>query len=165
MTPGLICAIIIKTTRKEHTFMRPTHPRYPLLERFDRYSQYITPAINRGIAEHRRGVFSLSFTDREGNAVTPDTVSVRQISHEFGFGCSLFLLDQFRTPETSPTRRRTARTARRSRSCFRSASRPFTGTLLSLYEENRDFRRTPSTYGAARRSTPSATTVERTISA
>ncbi len=82
--------------------MRPTHPRYPLLERFDRYSQYITPAINRGIAEHRRGVFSLSFTDREGNAVTPDTVSVRQISHEFGFGCSLFLLDQFRTPENEP---------------------------------------------------------------
>ncbi len=72
-----------------------THRRYGLIEEFDRHDYYTSARMERGIRENRMGVFSLQFFDREGGRVYPDEVSVRQTGHEFKFGCSLFLLDQF----------------------------------------------------------------------
>lgn len=75
------------------------HRRYPLIEAFDRHADYMGGKLDRDIRENRMGVFSLRFADAGGNRIFPERVTVRQTSHEFKFGCSLFLLDQFPEPE------------------------------------------------------------------
>ncbi len=70
------------------------HPRYSLIETFDRNSEFVGGKLERGIRENRMGVFSLKFFEN-GERIFPDVVKVNQVSHEFKFGCSLFLLDQF----------------------------------------------------------------------
>ena len=76
-----------------------SHPRYKLIEIFDKNSEFVGGKLDRNIRENRMGVFSLQFFDRDGKRIYPDSVSVKQTRHEFKFGCSLFLLDQFPEPE------------------------------------------------------------------
>ena len=76
-----------------------SHPRYKLIEIFDKNSEFVGGKLDRNIRENRMGVFSLQFFDRDGRRIYPDSVSVKQTRHEFKFGCSLFLLDQFPEPE------------------------------------------------------------------
>ncbi|MBQ2709951.1 MAG: endo-1,4-beta-xylanase [Clostridia bacterium] len=71
------------------------HKRWGLVEQFDRHNPYTSDKIARNIRENRMGVFSLQFFDADGNRIHPESVQVKQTSHEFKFGCSLFLLDQF----------------------------------------------------------------------
>lgn len=75
------------------------HPRYPLIRNFDRHDHYIREKLTRDIRENRMGTFSLAFTDETGKRIYPQSVTVKQKNHEFKFGCSLFLLDQFPEPE------------------------------------------------------------------
>ena len=82
-----------------------SHPRYGLVDIFDKNSEFVGEKIDRNIRENRMGVFSLQFFDRKGQRIYPDTVSVKQTSHEFKFGCSLFLLDQFPEAERNKTYR------------------------------------------------------------
>ena len=72
-----------------------SHSRFALIEQFDRHMQYVGPKLERDIREYRMGTFSLQFFDAEGARIYPDEVTVNQTSHEFKFGCSLFLLVQF----------------------------------------------------------------------
>lgn len=76
-----------------------THARFALIEQFDRHMQYVGPKLERDIHENRMGTFSLQFFDADRARIFPDEVTVNQTSHEFKFGCSLFLLDQFPEPE------------------------------------------------------------------
>ena len=64
-------------------------------ETFDSFDYYLDEKINRDIEENRKGQFVLNFINAEGKPVKDLKVRVRQTSHEFKFGCSLFHLEQF----------------------------------------------------------------------
>ena len=49
--------------------------------------------INEGIERNRKGYFKVTVTDGEGKPVEA-TVKVKQKSHEFRFGCNMFMLDE-----------------------------------------------------------------------
>ncbi len=66
-----------------------------IIDTFDRYDDYLTPKLNRDIEEYRKGQFVLRFVQSDGTPAENMLVSVRQLDHEFKFGCSLFHLDQF----------------------------------------------------------------------
>lgn len=69
--------------------------RYDLIREFDKLSPYTDRMIERGIEEHRKGLFAVRVRDAEGNPVPGAKVHVKLKRHEFKFGCALFLLDQF----------------------------------------------------------------------
>ena len=71
-----------------------SHSRYALIETFDRHSEFVGGKLDRMTHENRMGVFSLQFFEN-GERFFPKTVTVKQVGHEFKFGCSLCLLDQF----------------------------------------------------------------------
>ena len=61
-----------------------------VIKEFDKYSYYTEGKISRGIEEHRKGQFALVFKDSAGNLLRGVRVHIKQISHEFNFGCNLF---------------------------------------------------------------------------
>jgi len=66
-----------------------------LITHFDRLSDFIEPMIERGIEEHRKGLFCIKVTDKDGKPVPGVKLEARLSRHEFKFGCAIFLLDQF----------------------------------------------------------------------
>lgn len=66
-----------------------------LLKQFDKFGYYIDRKTEDDIEENRKGRFVLKFTDKDGNSLNNVRVRVKQISHEFKFGCTLFHLNQF----------------------------------------------------------------------
>ena len=65
-------------------------------------SQYLLkddPEIERriacGIEENRKGTGTISLVGPDGKPVTGAKVTLRQLGHEFHFGCNAFMLDQF----------------------------------------------------------------------
>ncbi|WPJ95058.1 endo-1,4-beta-xylanase [Coraliomargarita algicola] len=50
--------------------------------------------IETGIEQHRKGWGEIKLVDKEGEPVEHASVSMRQMKHEFHFGCNAFLLDQ-----------------------------------------------------------------------
>ena len=62
------------------------HPRYALIDTFDRHSEFVGGKLERSIHENRMGVFSLQFFEN-GERIFPDAVSVKHVGHEFKFGC------------------------------------------------------------------------------
>ena len=65
-----------------------------MIEHYDRHSFYTDAKIQRDIENNRKGAFVIEIVDENMNPVTDAKVNIRQISHEFKFGCSLFLLDE-----------------------------------------------------------------------
>lgn len=59
--------------------------------------------IQTGIETNRKGFGEISLVDAVGRSVSSATVKLRQIEHEFQFGCNAFMLDQF--PETEQNER------------------------------------------------------------
>ena len=61
------------------------------------------PALNqrieRNIEQHRKGDAIIEVVGKDGKPVASATVEVQQQTHEFLFGCNLFVLDQLETPE------------------------------------------------------------------
>ncbi|MCX7826876.1 MAG: endo-1,4-beta-xylanase [Verrucomicrobiae bacterium] len=55
--------------------------------------------IERDIEKHRKGDATIEVVGSDGNPLANATVEVRQQTHEFLFGCNLFVLDQLATPE------------------------------------------------------------------
>ena len=70
-----------------------------VLKVYDNFSDYVNGKIERGIEENRKGPFSLAFIDEQGKPLENVKVSVKQISHEFNFGCNLFYLNHCATQE------------------------------------------------------------------
>ena len=54
----------------------------------------IEDRISSGIENNRKGVGNLKLVDGKGNPVPAASVSLKQLKHEFHFGCNAFLLDQ-----------------------------------------------------------------------
>lgn len=66
-----------------------------IIKTFDSFGYYLNGKLDRDIEENRKGQFVLNFKDAQGNLLENVDIKVRQVSHEFKFGCSLFHLEQF----------------------------------------------------------------------
>ena len=66
-----------------------------VIKKFDEYSYYTEPKIARGIEEHRKGQFVLVFKDSCGRLLKNVRVRVKQVGHEFNFGCNLFYIGNY----------------------------------------------------------------------
>ena len=65
-----------------------------VLDSIKKFDSYTEDKIKRDIEENRKGQFVLKLTDEKGELFC-GRVRVKQLSHQFKFGCSLFHLDQF----------------------------------------------------------------------
>jgi GH35 family endo-1,4-beta-xylanase len=59
----------------------------------------VVARIEGGIEKHRKGDAVIEVVGKDGKPLANATVEVRQQTHEFLFGCNLFVLDQLPTPE------------------------------------------------------------------
>ena len=55
--------------------------------------------LQRDIEKYRKGDATIDITGQDGRPLAHATLEVRQLTHEFLFGCNLFVLDQLATPE------------------------------------------------------------------
>lgn len=55
----------------------------------------IEDRIARGIEENRKGSGEIELVDHEGKSISNANIKLRQIRHEFHFGCNSFMLGQF----------------------------------------------------------------------
>lgn len=70
-----------------------------LINDFDKFSYYLDGKLERDIEENRKGQFVIELKNGEGEELKDAVVKVKQISHEFKFGGTLFYLDQFSDEE------------------------------------------------------------------
>ena len=70
-----------------------------VLKYFREQEAYMEDRIASGIEANRKGWMRLSFVDSEGNPVNNVSVKLEQKSHDFRFGCNLFMLDELETDE------------------------------------------------------------------
>ena len=66
---------------------------------FRKYEAETEDRIAHGIEVNRKGWGEITVKDREGNPVPGAKIALRQLSHEFRYGCNLFLLDELETEE------------------------------------------------------------------
>ncbi|NLB42639.1 MAG: hypothetical protein GX815_10370, partial [Clostridiales bacterium] len=73
--------------------------RNALLKGFDENQHFMRTKVERGIAQNRMGNIKLQFTDQSGNPLVNKDISINQKTHDFNFGCSIFLLDELESSE------------------------------------------------------------------
>ena len=73
--------------------------RRRVLELFEKEKDALAKKTAEGIEKHRKGDFTLCFTDREGKPLSNVVVKISQKTHEFRFGANLFMLDELETAE------------------------------------------------------------------
>ncbi len=59
----------------------------------------VVERIDRGIERNRKGDLAIELTGADGRPAAGVRIEVEQKSHEFLFGCNLFVLGQLKTPE------------------------------------------------------------------
>ncbi len=62
---------------------------------FDDAREETLARIDCDTKRYRMGFADINLVDSEGKPVTDAKIHARQLSHEFKFGCNLFLLDEF----------------------------------------------------------------------
>lgn len=80
--------------------------REELLKIFDSHSGYVKDRVNSGIENNRKAWNTLSFVDANGSPVSDVHYRITQKTHDFKFGCTLFLLDELETEEKNKEYRR-----------------------------------------------------------
>ncbi len=70
-----------------------------ILAFFEEQKEYMEDRINSGIEANRKGFAKIKIVDQDGNAVKNAHVEIRQKTHDFRFGCNLFMLDELETDE------------------------------------------------------------------
>ena len=69
------------------------------LKYFDQQREFMNDRVNSGIEQYRKGFASLRFELADGSPVKNMKFKLEQKSHDFNFGCNIFLLDEFETEE------------------------------------------------------------------
>ncbi len=69
------------------------------LKNFRKYEAYTEDRIALGIEQYRKGWGEITVVDGEGNPVPDAKITLFQQSHEFKYGCNLFMLDELETEE------------------------------------------------------------------
>ena len=63
------------------------------------WNEKVVKRIDSNIEQHRKGNATLELIDKNGKPITNAEVVIEQQTHEFLFGCNLFVLGQLKTPE------------------------------------------------------------------
>ena len=66
---------------------------------FKKHEAWMEDRISSGIEANRKGWLKLRFTDEAGNPLENVRVKLEQKTHDFKFGCNLFMLDELETKE------------------------------------------------------------------
>ena len=66
---------------------------------FDRHRDYMDDFVKNGIETNRRGFGRIQIKDADGRPVKGASVHLTLKNHAFKFGCNIFMLDEFETPE------------------------------------------------------------------
>lgn len=69
------------------------------LANFIKHKDFAEDYITTGIEKYRKGFGRITLTDKEGKPVKGATVKIKQKSHDFKFGCNIFMLDEFENEE------------------------------------------------------------------
>ena len=69
------------------------------LKYFRESEAYMNDRVASGIEQHRKGWLKLNFVNSEGLPVENVRVKLEQQTHDFKFGCNLFMLDELETSE------------------------------------------------------------------
>ncbi len=70
-----------------------------ILKYFREQKAWMEDRIESGIEANRKGWMNLSFVDSEGTPLQNVKLKLEQKSHDFRFGCNLFMLDELETEE------------------------------------------------------------------
>lgn len=70
-----------------------------VLKYFRENEAWMQDRIQSGIEANRKGYMKISFVDAEGNPVPNVDVKLEQKSHDFRFGCNLFMLEELKSDE------------------------------------------------------------------
>lgn len=73
--------------------------RETALKYFDRHKDFADDYVKNGIETNRKGFGRIAVRDAEGNPVKGASVKIKQKSHDFKFGCNIFMLDEFENEE------------------------------------------------------------------
>ena len=73
------------------------------LRYFKKHEAWMEDRIANGIEANRKGWLKLRFTDEAGNPLENVRVKLEQQTHDFKFGCNLFMLDELETEEKNET--------------------------------------------------------------
>ncbi len=70
-----------------------------VLRHFKKHEAWMNDRIESGIEQNRKGWLKLCFVDSDGNPVENVHLKLEQKTHDFKFGCNLFMLDELETEE------------------------------------------------------------------
>lgn len=73
--------------------------REVVMKYFEEQKDFTEERVRSGIEQHRKGYCQIMFVDKDGQPITDITCKATQKSHDFHFGCNMFLLDEFETEE------------------------------------------------------------------
>jgi len=68
---------------------------HPYLRYFDEQKAQVESRTKHDIERHRKAFAVINVVDKEGNPLNGAKIHINQKSHEFKFGCNIFMLDQF----------------------------------------------------------------------
>ena len=95
------------------------NPREQVLRPFIEQADFLRDRVHSGIEQNRKGWFTLTVKDADGNPLPGAAISLTQKTHEFRFGANCFMLDEMETPEKN------AEYKRLFADCFNLATLPF----------------------------------------
>lgn len=85
--------------------------RENVLGHFIHHKDYTDERVKSGIELYRKSSAKLAVKDKEGNPVPGVRIKAVQKTHDFNFGCNMFLLDEFETEEKNAAYREIFKTA------------------------------------------------------
>lgn len=82
-----------------------------VMKHFDEQRDFMDERVKSGIELYRKAFCKVMFVDKEGNPIKDIAFKATQKSHDFNFGCNMFLLDEFETEEKNQKYRKIFPTA------------------------------------------------------
>lgn len=80
--------------------------RETVLKWIEEQKDFMNTTVSHGIEDNRKGYARVAFVDKDENPVNDVNFKAVQKSHDFNFGCNMFLLDEFETEEKNAEYRR-----------------------------------------------------------
>ena len=93
--------------------------RESALKYFNYHKEFCDDYVKNGIEKNRKGFARLSITGEDGKPLKGAKVKIKQNSHDFKFGCNIFMLDEFESDEKNALYRELFK------KCFNYATIPF----------------------------------------